>query len=87
MKGQALAPMLPEGEAMPIVVVVQDMGGTMKGQALAPMISAFAVLPHSPLLRRTSRIGKPEGEGKVEDGVVKKPTKNNGLAQRTANWY
>ena len=27
MKGQALAPMLPEGEAMPIVVVVQGMGG------------------------------------------------------------
>ena len=31
MKGQALAPMLPEGEAMPVVVVVQGMCGEAAG--------------------------------------------------------
>ena len=29
-----------------------------------------AVLPPSPLLRRTSRLGKPEGGGNAEDGLI-----------------
>jgi hypothetical protein len=40
--------------------------GDTNGVALAPMIPDLAVLPPSPLLRRTSWLGRPDGEGTVD---------------------